>query len=398
MDTGCTRRTIRTSRPRVLLACSSLLLACLAGCVSVPEQPPVPGADVAWVLDGAGMLSAATGAAPMEEPSSLLHVSAEMHQFALEATRDKPSLSTETLALAAAMSGSKGLQLQYDSQATLTPEQAFEQRRANCLSYTLLFVALARDVGIPAEFNDVEVPPIWDLGDDRTMLLYRHINARVELAPPLYAVIDVSGEDYDPRFSQQIISDAEAQAQFYNNRAVEMRLQQRYADALRYQLRSLQLAPRAAYLWTNLADLYLEGDNLRAARVAVAQALSLDSSDMLSYDTAAQVYERLGDHRLAAAFEERVRDFLDENPYYHFHLALVALFRHDERLAYDETQRAIELRGDDPDPRFYVVRAVALERLGEAEQAQDSMRTAIHLNPAQQDRYRNKYERLKQQG
>lgn len=397
MDTGCTRRTIRISRPRVLLACSSLLLSPLAACVSVPDQPPVPGADIAWVLGGAGMLSGAPDT-PMEDPSSLLHVTAEMHQFALDATRDKPGLASETLALATALSGSKGLRLRYDSQATLTPEQAFVQRRANCLSYTLLFVALARDVGITAEFNDVDIPPVWDLGDDRTMLLYRHINARVELRLPLSAVIDVSGDEYDPNFPQQIISDAEAQAQFYNNRAMEMRLQQRYVDALRYQLRSIQLAPRTAYLWTNLANLYLAGDNPRAARVAVARALKLDSSDMLGYDTAAQVYERLGDHRLAAAFEERVRNFLDENPYYHFHLALVALFRHDERLAYDETQRAIDLQGEDPDPRFYVLQAVALERLGQVERARDSMQTAIHLNPAQQERYRNKYERLKQQG
>lgn len=397
MDTGCIRRVVRISRPSLLLACSPLLLSSLAACVSVPDQPPVPGGDLAWVLGGAGMLSGPADA-PMEDPSSLLHVSAQMHQFALDATRDKPGLPSETLALAAALSGSKGLHLQYDSQATLTPEQAFQQRRANCLSYTLLFVALARDVGIPAEFNDVDIPPVWDLGDDRTMLLYKHINARVELKLPLSAVVDVSGDEYDPSYPQHIISDAEAQAQFYNNRAMEMRLLRRYTDALRYQLRSLQLAPRTAYLWTNLADLYLEGDNPRAARVAVAQALSLDSSDMLSYAAAAQIYERLGDHRLAAAFEERVQNFLDDNPYYHFHLALLALFRHDERLAYDETQRAIELDGDDPDPRFYVLQAVALERLGQVERARDSMQTAIHLNPAQQERYRNKYERLKQQG
>jgi tetratricopeptide (TPR) repeat protein len=393
MNTQGVYRAIRNQPRRWLLAWSSLLLLALAGCVSLPPQPTISADDIAWVLAGADLLPASSEAAP-EDLQLLLHVTDEMRRFAENATRNKSSIAGKTRALAAAMGAAQGLHLQYDSNATLTAEQAFTQRRANCLSYTLLFVALAREVGIPAQFNEVDVPPIWDLGDDKVSLLYKHVNARIELTRPFSQIIDVSAGEYDPGFEQRVISDDVAQAQFYNNRAVEMRLQQRYADALRYQLRALELSPDTDYLWSNLASLYLLQGSPRAARIAVTRALTLDASSMISHDVAAQVYEQLGERRLAAYFHNRAQQFLDLNPYYHYQLALAALNQHDEKLAYNETRRAVLLYPRDH--RFFFLLAVVLERLGEKKLAGQSMQTAIKLAPdaLQQDRYKSKFAQL----
>jgi tetratricopeptide (TPR) repeat protein len=393
MHTQAVRRAIRNPSRHWLLAASSILLLVLAGCVSLPPQPTVSTGDIAWVLAGADLLPASSETAPEDLPS-LLHVTAGMREFAENATHHRSSIAGKTRALAAAMGAEQGLHLQYDSSATLTAEQAFTQRRANCLSYTLLFVALAREVGIPAQFNEVDVPPIWDLGDDKVSLLYKHVNARIELTKPFAQIIDVSAGEYDPGFEQHVISDAVAQAQFYNNRAVEMRLQQRYADALRYQLRALALSPDADYLWSNLASLYLLDGSPRAARIAVTRALTLDASSMISYDIAAQAYEQLGERRLAAYFHDRAEQFLDQNPYHHYQLALAALNAHDDKLAYNETRRAVLLYPRDH--RFFFLLAVLLDRLGEKKLADQSMQTAITLAPdaSQQDRYKSKFARL----
>ncbi|MDB5986494.1 MAG: tetratricopeptide repeat protein [Nevskia sp.] len=390
-------RATRGSRPRLTLACSSLLLYMLSSCASLPQQAPVSADDLVWVAAGAGMLSASSGA-PIEDSPSLMHVSDEMRRFAQEATRAATSVDGKASALALALSGKKGLNLQFDAEATLTAQEAFKQRRANCLSYTMLFVALARELGIPAKFNEVEIPPIWDFGDDNTSLLYLHINARVDLTPPFFQIVDVNGEEYDPSFPQSPISDAAAQAQFYNNRSVELRLQRHYADAVRYQIRALALDPDAAYLWTNLASLYLQSDSLRAARIAATKALTLDTSRMLSYDTAALIYDKLGDAHLAAYFHERAQYFIDQNPYYHYQLALAALREHNDSLAYDETRHAIEMYRKEP--RFFFLMAVLLDRLGEKKLAYKSMQIAIELTPdtTQQQRYRSKFARLTNQG
>jgi tetratricopeptide (TPR) repeat protein len=378
--------------------CIVLLLFALGGCASLPQQPAISTADVSWVLNGADANSAAAKLEPEPLPS-LLHVTDEMRHFALAATQGVFGISAKATALAAAIGTENGLRLRYDVDATLTAEQAFVQHRANCLSYTLLFIALAREVGIPAQFNEVDVPPIWDLGNDKTLLLYRHINARIDAYVTYYQIVDVSGEEYSPAYEQRVISDLTAAAQFYNNRAVELRLQKHYADALKYQLRALELAPDTAYLWTNLASLYLASNRAHAARIAVTRALQLDDASVLNYNAAGHIYEQLGEQRLAAYFQKRAQYFLDQNPYYHYQLALAALDDHgDELLAYKETRRALLLY--QKDPRFFFLASILLQRRGEIELARKTMDVAVALtpDPSQLARYRSKFARLTEHG
>lgn len=376
---------------------ATLLLAVaatLASCASLPQQAEISDDDIAWALAGAGRVSAMAPASAVEDLTTLLQVSDDMRRFAREATQSASGIGDRTVALAAALQADDGRELHYDAAATLSAEQAFLQGRANCLSYTLLFVALAREVGIPARFNEVDIPPAWELGDDQTLLRYRHINARIELTPSRHQIVDIGGEDYSPRYEQRIISDAAALAQFYNNRAVELRLQRHHDEALAYQLRSLQLQPDAGYLWANLSGLYLIDGQLRAARIAITRALSLQPREAGSYNTAADIHARLGDTRLAAYFRKRAQDYLQQNPYYHFQLALNALQQGDDLRAYRETREAILL--NQTDPRFFFLAAALLDRFGDTEHAEKIRQIALRLtpDPDQQARYRSKFERL----
>jgi len=370
-----------------------LLLLPLAGCAELPAQPVVTQDEVAWAGSGAGLLPA-SGEPAVEDLSSLMHLTPEMVRFAHEVTGISFDVAGKTEALTKAMGDPKRLHIEYDADATLTAEQAFKQRRANCLSYTMLFVAMAREVGIPTRFNEVDIPPIWDLGDDRTSLLYRHINARVELPLTFFLMVDVSSSEYDPAYYQYQIPDEEAMAQFYNNRAVEMRLQQRWSESLRYEVRALELAPQAAYLWDNLASLYMRVGDKRAARVAITQSLKLDPSSMLGYDTASQIYEAIGERQLARYFHERAQFFLDQNPYHHYQLALAALLKHDKQTAFEEETRAILLYPKDS--RFFFLMAVVLNQMGDEQRAGLSLQAALELAPdaARQERYKSKYARL----
>ena len=368
----------------------------LGGCVGLPEQPAVSPYEVSWAGSGAGML--AEDEVPPEEASSLLHLTDEMKQFARRAVAGRVEMASQVEALAAAMGSKDGLHIQYDTQATLTAQQAFEQHRANCLSYTMLFVALAREVGIPAWFNEVDIPPIWDLGDDHTSLLYRHINARVDEGVMQGSVVDVSGEEYDPAYTQRLISDEEALAQYYNNRAVEMRLQGRLGDSLRYEARALHMAPRAAYLWDNLASLYMLMGKGKAAQVAITQSLLLDGSSMMGYDTAAHVFQAQGEYRLARYFRQRAEYFLQQNPYHHYQLALAALRAHKTLVAYDETREAVLLYPKDS--RFFFLLAVVWNDMGNQQRAGESLNVALMLAPdaQRQERYKSKFARLAKQG
>ncbi len=395
MNTGTIRESSLLSclRPAPMLA-ALLLATTLGGCASLPAQPPISMDDLAWVLAGADGLPTEAAERDIEAPSSLLRVSDEMRSFAGQATAGMADIADKTRALAAALGAGDGRGIRYDADATLSAEQAFLQRRANCLSYTMLFVALAREVGIPAQFNEVDIPPAWDLGDDRTLLLYRHVNARIDLKLQAYLVVDVGGEDYRPHYAQRILGDAAALGQFYNNRAVDLRLQNRQAEALRYQLRALEQAPDAAFLWANLSSLYLRHGQLRAASIAITRALDLEPGSVSSYNTAADIHAQLGNSQLAAYFRKRAHEYLDQNPYYHFQLALNALKRKDEHLAYEETRRAIQL--DAKDPRFFFLAAALLQGFGDTRHSSEVLQIALRLapNPGEQALYRSKYGRL----
>ena len=51
--------------------------------------------------------------------------------------------------------GDDGLALEYDNEVTRTVAQVYHDRKANCLSFTLLFVALAREAGLEAQVQEV---------------------------------------------------------------------------------------------------------------------------------------------------------------------------------------------------------------------------------------------------
>ena len=71
-----------------------------------------------------------------------------------------------------------GLDLQYDADATLTVSEIWQQRRANCLAFTLMFVALAREAGIQARVQEVGQVVSW-YQDQAQGLVYSvgHVNA-----------------------------------------------------------------------------------------------------------------------------------------------------------------------------------------------------------------------------
>jgi tetratricopeptide (TPR) repeat protein len=379
-----------------------MLSACLIACTSVPTAPSSAADERDWVLAGAGELPA--HAEPSVDPARLLAINDEMREFVRRVTAGAHNRTDQIHTLSHALLDEDAMGLRYEASATLTAPEAFAQKRVNCLSYTLLVIALARDIGIDARFNHVQIPPVWDLRGDQ-VLLYQHINARIDETVPREnnigtaharaVIVDVASAEYSPNYPQRVITDDEALAQFYNNIAGES-ASSGPRQALRDQLEALRLAPNQGFLWTNLAQRYLSLGNLVAAEVAARTALQLDPTDLMAYAAAARVYRRLGDLARAQELQQQEQALLERNPYHHYWLAQRAFKLSQLSAASEATRRAIELNPNDH--RFYFLQGLILRRQDKPREAQRSLDTALRLSAGdagQQARYRSKFDRLR---
>jgi len=149
--------------------------------------------------------------------------------------------------------------LEYHGEITLTARELFARRAGNCLSFTALVVALARESGLDAAFEDVPVVPSWHRAGT-AFVVERHVNALVRIAERRF-VLDFRRPDTALYSGARVIPDANATAQYYGNLGVERFTDGDFAGAYRQFERGLTVDPTAALLWINLGVVFVRKPN-----------------------------------------------------------------------------------------------------------------------------------------
>ncbi|MFV0277242.1 MAG: transglutaminase domain-containing protein [Parahaliea sp.] len=242
-----------------------------------------------------------------------------------------------------------GLRLSYNNFKTYTAQEAFRRREGNCMSFTNLFVALAREAGVKARFQEVEVPPTWAAQGD-TWMFNLHINALVDLSGH-QQVVDFNLEDYDTAFRRHVLSDREALARYYNNMGVHWMAEDDPGRALDSFRKAIALRPATGYFWTNLGTLYRRIGAGEAAESAYLQAIKI-GRDSTAHSNLARYYEHRGQPELARYHRDQVELFRGRNPYYLLQRAEAAYAEAD----YDQAERLLRnalQRSDSRDHAFY---------------------------------------------
>lgn len=266
----------------------------------------------------------------------------------------------------------------YLADLTLTAAETFVAKGGNCLSYTSLFIALVREIGIDARYQVVDVPPAWDVANG-FLVRYTHVNALVPgLRRNLYAedslTVDFNEVTPGSEFPRRVISDAEAQALFHANHAVALLQADRAREGFAHLQRALQLAPGNADLWINLAAFYTRYRDPGSAIDAYQVALQLEPRNNAALAGLARNYQRLGLDQMAEHYNHRARRYQESNPYYHFAVAQAAFRDSEFERSLDAINSAISLRRNSP--RFYLLRALVQWELGHGEAAESSLRQA----------------------
>ncbi len=340
---------------------AGLLTACAGTPVDVPAIPRLDNYTVREI-----------------ERVNLLQMSPEMEQFVDLHLASKSKNSGRAWTLAYAVLDPYLLSFDYDPQVTLTAEHAFRERKGNCLTFSNMFIAMAREAGLEAWYREVEIPPEWSSIND-TMLVSMHVNAAVRERGTEY-VIDVSRRKTNDVEKIRRLSDREAEAQFYNNLGVDALIENDLALAYAYFYRAIQTEKTLAYVWSNIGVVFRRNGQNADAMLAYQTALQLDPQQDVALNNLYTLYDEDGDTEAAAALQARVEKKRRRNPYYLLLLAEVA--NEEERWsdAIDLLNRAIRL--NDREYRFHYALAQSQFHAGKTEVAQASLDRAKRLAPA----------------
>jgi Flp pilus assembly protein TadD len=292
-----------------------------------------------------------------------------------------------------------------DRYGTKTATETFEEGSGNCLSFSNMFVSMARYCGLDSAFQEIPTPPNW-VKDGEVLLFTRHIGAMVDVYEPGQVVINIEGSYIGEKMvvetkdqtqylfapllplsvrysrvpSTRSITDKRAFAFFYNNIGSQYLTEGNTLDAFRYFVKALKLDPEVSFMWSNLAVAYGRNKQEEAAEKAFLQALSInkrkdDLTAMSIMSNLARHYTRQGKIEEAAVYEEKVRSYRDMNPYYHYSMGEIAFYEESYENSIGHYNEAIKRKSDEA--QFHYALALAYFRLGKIEEAEKSMEKAI---------------------
>ncbi len=344
----------------------------------------------------------------------MLDVSPEMAAF-LRAKVDSSDGQNEQLKqLAWAIMRSGEFSLVYDD-LTGTATETFNRRRGNCMAFTNMFIALARELGLDARFQEVDVPPNWSMS--RGSFLYsQHINVFIDLKQGRSREVDFNIYDFDHELDSRIISDQRARAHYFNNIGAEQMLNGETGLAYAQFRQSLRHDDTYAPAWINMGILHRREGQADYAEVSFLEALRhdhtpqldvsrltrdagwlpprQDDNSLVAMSNLANLYEEQGETELAAAYFEKVHAHRMKNPYYRYQMAELAFAEGDYEAAIGDLKYAIRRRKNENE--FYYLLSLSYLMEGDRKEAMEWMQKAedvAQLNSEKQ-RYSHKLDLL----
>ena len=352
----------RSGRLKLLLAVTFMLVGCASVNQGKLTPPPLNN----------------QGAVVHVEDVDVLAVSPAMDEFLERYILKYSSSQTRLELLTSAVTNSGVLGFDYDERRTLTAAEAFETRSGNCIGFANLMVALARQAGLKARYQEVFRRPEWSDHEDDTVLLVKHINVVIETHRDIW-VVDVSGIKIHPTARRRFIDDSYAKALYLNNIAVDSLLENDLPTAYAYMHSAIEADYQATDPWVNMGVIYGRNDQLDDAVTAFNHALQIDSNEYSALSNLYEVYIEQEDFESAANLESRVERYRSNNPYYLLKLSDEALELDQFEESISLLQRAIRKKNDDHKLHFALAKTQYLS--GEMVDAESSLMRARELAP-----------------
>jgi Flp pilus assembly protein TadD len=181
---------------------------------------------------------------------------------------------------------------EYNPDRSLTAIEAFKARSGNCLSFTSLFIAMARSAGIPVSAAEIRLAR-QSYTDGDLILVNTHIAAifRVPGGTTIYDFRDV--QDPAP-IMVRALDDIWVGAIFANNRGVDELRAGRLQSAVKHFDAAVRLVPGFADAHANLGVALRRLGDTSGAVQAYYRALAISPHDPVVLQNLAALYRAMG--------------------------------------------------------------------------------------------------------
>lgn len=295
-----------------------------------------------WAFAAVLALSASASGAEPPAPEEIMAVPPELRaQLHDRVTAEGGNERQRFERLLEFVLGDHGLALTHGAETTQTAAQTWRDGKVNCLSFSLLFVALAREAGLHADVQEIDEVLVW-YKQDGFVYNTSHVNVGVRIDGRVRTV-EVSTAPVIARHGPKVVPDRHALALFYNNRGAELLAAGEIDSAYRHMQASLDLDPDFASSWNNLGVLHTRNEDLRAAENAYLTALDLDPKHGPTLFNIVGLYRRLGDQERLDTYQRRLEKAQLADPFHQFLLAMESEKRGDYPRAVLHYKRAIRL-------------------------------------------------------
>ncbi len=318
----------------------------------------------------------------------MLEMTPEMVEFVTSYMDGARNRYARMQRLVYAIIGDGNFELVYDDK-TRTAAETFRDARGNCLSFTNLFIAMARYLEIHAEYQEVDIPPDWSIVGD-SFFFSQHVNVLVDLGVGLQRVVDFNMYDFQEKYDRRTISDARARAHYFSNIGVDHMMNGEttlaYANFRQAILEDRWFSPA----WINMGILHRREKYPNYSEAAYRQALEIYQFNLIAMSNLANLYEEEGKTELAEKYLARVQSHRMRNPYYRYQIANSAFIDGDYKTAIKNLTYAIGKREDED--RFYFLLSLSYLMSGEKEEAQRWMKKAeeVAAESENQQKYSHK--------
>jgi Flp pilus assembly protein TadD len=180
----------------------------------------------------------------------------------------------------------------YDERHTATAAEAFASRSGNCMSFTSLFIALSRAMGLETFLVAVSRPPEIEKQDD-LVVVNRHVVAGHVVSGQLH-LYDFYITTEVPYMSRRMIDDVSASAMYHSNLGGAAIRGGDLGEARRQLEVAVQLDPGLASAWVNLGVARSRSGDRDGALEAYQRALHASPGHASALTNMAYLYQQQG--------------------------------------------------------------------------------------------------------